>query len=179
MAVFKKSILLFPALFLFANLAGAQAADPAAQPCGGSSFFNIVASSGLIGEAVWLLIFTMWPVGMAMGIISCISSALKKDEKPPLAFQWLMGSAVFYIFVGAAGVMLSMLFLYQSIIFSSPALMTPRDLAFAFSNALYIGSFTLLGMLPFMFFTFLSVFILHLLKQPAALNPTDSRGENA
>jgi hypothetical protein len=98
---------------------------------------------------------------------------LRKNEKTPLTFKWLIVASVFYLFVGAAGVILSMLSLYQSIISQSPALMTPRSFAFAFSNALYIGSFTLLGTLPFIFFIFLSVVILHLLKQPAPRKPID------
>ncbi len=168
----KKLILILS--FVCANFAGAQEVVESTE-YGGVTFFDIISSSGIIGIIIWIIVFTMWPVGIVLGIISCIMSALKKTGKIPFPFKLLITMPLFYVFIASVGLMHSMIMANQGLSAETGAAHA-RALALNISNVLYIPALTLLGMLPFLFFIFLSIIIFHVCKASVTAKKTEDDG---
>lgn len=173
----RKIILLLIVGVVFADVAIAQEVATEAAPTE-TSFFQIVLSSGILGIITWSVIFTMCPVGIVLGIFSCIASGVRKTNNLPLSFKWLILAPILYFFVGAIGVMWSMLRATGATILC-PTCAKAVFLAQPISNSLYTAAFTFLGMVPFIFFIVLSVIILHVTNPPPPLEKLSDDGGGA
>lgn len=125
----------------------------------GITFFDVIACSGGFSIIAWIAIFTMWPVAFVLGLISLVASSSREKNITPLPFKILIIFTVIYLFIGALGAINESLASIESIgyVGSDKA----RLLALSISNSLYILAFTLLGMIPFLFFISVSVIVLH------------------
>ena len=158
----KKKVVLYSILMvLLANVSNAQEPDAEGTSI---SFFQIVQSSGTLGQIIWMIIFTMLPVGIILGIISTVSASIRKTDKMPLSFKWLVIAPFFYFFVGASAVILG-IFNATSALETVSGAKKATALAISISNTLYAGVLTVMGILPFLFFIVLSLVIIHLKKR--------------
>lgn len=175
----KKLILLLILGVVFADFAIAEEVAAEAAPME-MSFSQVVLFGGAVGIIVWSVIFTMWPAGTVLGIFSCIASGVRKTNNTPLSFKWLMIAPMLYFFIGATWVMWSTLRLSEDIVSTSMDTKTIfQVLPFRISNALYMASFTLFGMVPFIFFIILSVIVLHVKSLPPPLAGIKDGGGDA
>ena len=140
------------------------------------TFFDVVTGNGVISIITWIIIFTMFPVGIIMGIASLATSFYRKKNRLPLPFKMLITMLVLYLFVGFMGSV------WSSII-TSGALDMPTGsekavmFAIRISHSLYILSFTFLGTIPFMFSIAGSILILHFKAVPMLPEELNQIGE--
>ena len=140
------------------------------------TFFEVVTNSGVIGLIIWIVVFTMWPVGIALGIISIIAASYRKKQQLPLSFKILIIIFVMYLFIGCMGA------IWTSIISSGAIEITTGSekatmLALSISNSLYILSFSLLGTIPFLLSIAVSIHILHFKEFPMSSEELNPAGE--
>ena len=179
----KKLILFCFLLCLVACSAAAQtggpppeAGDPEAS-VGYITFFDVVDSGGIYSIIVWILIFSMWPVGIVLGCVSLIRSSLrKKPQGLPFSFRLLVAAPFFYFFISATSIMYFIISTTEILQKPTGALTKSQALALYISNALYQAAFTILNMTPFIFFMFLSILILHF-RKPLAEQVVTGEGE--
>ena len=133
-----------------------------------TTFFDIVKNSGTIGIICWIAIFTMWPVGIVLGIISLIAASYRTTRRIPSSFKILIITLVIYLFIGALGTIQTSILSSEAIKIATGAEKATR-LALGISNSLYLLAFTFLNTIPFMFFIFISILILHFKELPMTL----------
>ena len=129
------------------------------------TFLDVVKSSGSVGIVIWIAIFTMWPVGIVMGIISIITASNRKSKDTPLSFKILIITSLIYIFIGFLGAIRSFI-LSAEVVRMDSGSGKASMLAFGISNSLYLLAFSLLNTMPFMLFIFISILILHFKEVP-------------
>ena len=141
------------------------------------TFFDVVRNSGTVGIVIWIVIFTMYPVGLFLGMISVVASSTRKKNITPLSFKMLIIAVVSYLFIGALGAINGSL---ESIgaVAADEVSAKASIIALSISNSMYILSFTLLGMVPFLFFIAVSVIILHFRQFPLTVKELMALEEN-
>jgi len=170
----KKYISVLVFLLVFANFAIAQEPEAAESAPGVVTFFSIVAGSGIVGIIVWAIIFTMWPVGIILGISSVICSVKSDGTKLLFSYKWLLISPIFYFFIGAVGVMYGMHSAGNAL--TSRTAAQGARIAYGISNTLSTSCFVLLGMFPFFFFIIICMIILHCKRAPTCSEPGSEEG---
>lgn len=129
------------------------------------TFFDVVKSSGSVGIVIWIAIFTMWPVGIVLGIISIIAASNRKSKYIPSSFKILIITSLIYIFIGFLGAIRTFMHSFEVVTMGTGSGKASM-LAFGISNSLYLLNFSLLNTMPFMLFIFISILILHFKEVP-------------
>lgn len=68
-----------------------------------TTFFDIVANSGIVGVIAWGWIFISSAIGVILGVVSLIQAFVARTAQTPISFKLLLSCVVTTILVGASG----------------------------------------------------------------------------